>query len=91
MKSKTAVLIPAFNPDRKLVDLVGELKKTFSFIVVVNDGSTSGTDVFPSVAALGAEVLTHEVNRGKGAALKTGLAESYQPSVTAYSLPEARL
>ncbi len=68
------VLIPAYNPDGALAALVKELKTGFDRIVVVDDGSTTGREIFDEVARLGAEVLHHDVNRGKGAALKTGFA-----------------
>ncbi|MBR1870237.1 MAG: bifunctional glycosyltransferase family 2/GtrA family protein [Kiritimatiellae bacterium] len=74
MNENAIVLIPAYNPDEKLVGLVDALRKAFKTIVVVNDGSTKGVENFSKVAALGATLLAHEKNRGKGAALKTGIA-----------------
>lgn len=68
----TSVLIPAYNPDEKLLRLLDELQGKFSGIVVVDDGSTSGREMFEGARARGVRVLVHEVNRGKGAALKTG-------------------
>jgi len=56
------VLIPAYEPDGNLVDLVADLGH--HTIVVVDD----------RVRALGAEVITLAGNRGKGFALKTGFA-----------------
>lgn len=70
-----AVLIPAYKPDERLIALVDELReKGFTRIVAVDDGG--GAQFRPIFDALKgkAEVLVHEVNRGKGAALKTGLA-----------------
>jgi glycosyltransferase involved in cell wall biosynthesis len=66
------VLIPAYNPADELVLLVRELKNSFKRIVVVDDGSQTGLENFDKVVALGAELLRHDVNKGKGAALKTG-------------------
>ena len=71
---KVAVLVPAYNPDEKLLNLVANLKGEFGDILVVNDGSTEGVDVFSRIAECGVPVIVHEVNRGKGAALKTGFA-----------------
>lgn len=70
-----AVLIPAYKPDRRLNQLVDELLDAgFSRLVVVDDGGGEAyQDIFRDLAGK-AEVLTHEVNRGKGAALKTGIA-----------------
>ncbi len=73
-RDAVAILIPAYNPDRKLLALLDALKGRFSHIVAVNDGSTVGRDVFDGVRAQGVPVVVHETNRGKGAALKTGFA-----------------
>jgi putative flippase GtrA len=67
------VLIPAYEPDGALVDLVHDL--AHHTIVVVDDGSGPAyARIFAAVRALGAEVLTLPGNRGKGFALKTGFA-----------------
>ena len=68
------ILIPAYNPDEKLLALLPKLKERFEHIVLVNDGSTTGKEVFEKAAPLVDTVLVHEKNRGKGAALKTGFA-----------------
>lgn len=68
-----AVLIPAYEPDSQLIPLVKRLNEAGFAVVVVDDGS--GPDygeIFAGVKAY-AQVLTHEHNRGKGAALKTGM------------------
>ena len=66
------VLVPAYNPDRKLVELLDGLLPRFKSIVVVDDGSATGVEVFGEALSRGAKVLAHGCNRGKGAALKTG-------------------
>ncbi len=76
MSEKTCVIvIPALNPENKMIQLVQELKReAFDKIVIVNDGSAKEYDaVFAKAAELGATVLIHEVNRGKGQALKTAM------------------
>jgi glycosyltransferase involved in cell wall biosynthesis len=67
-----AVLIPAFNAECSIAELISRLRNTVGDvqIVVVNDGSTDKTHEV--AASLGAVVLRHEKNRGKGAALQTG-------------------
>ena len=68
------VLIPAFQPDGRLVALVDALLPRGP-VVVVDDGSDAAcAPVFAAVAARGAVVIAHPVNRGKGAALRTGFA-----------------
>ncbi len=68
------ILIPAYNPDEKLLALLPKLKEHFDRIVLVNDGSTKGLDVFEKAKPYVETILVHERNRGKGAALKTGFA-----------------
>jgi exopolysaccharide biosynthesis protein/putative flippase GtrA len=70
-----AVLIPALNPNDKLVDLVRELNQIgLANIVVIDDGSENSSQaVFDEVQTYGAKLYHHKHNRGKGAALKTGI------------------
>ena len=70
---KIAILIPAYNPDEELLALVRNLRTKFTHVLVIDDGSASG-DVFGHVESLGGMVLHHVANRGKGAALRTGMA-----------------
>ncbi len=68
------VVIPAYEPDEKLIHLVRALsEKEISPVVVVNDGSESDDygHIFDEVKKSGVVVLTHAVNMGKGRALKT--------------------
>ena len=75
-------LIPAFEPDLKLVNTARELCETGFEVVIVNDGSGCRYhEVFEEAAAYGA-VLSYRKNRGKGAVLKDGLRyirQRYQP------------
>lgn len=66
------VVIPAYQPDKRLLSLVSELKALTDYsIIIVNDGSdVSKAPIFEAVGEH-ALVLTHDVNRGKGRALKT--------------------
>lgn len=73
---KAVVLIPAFQPEEILVDLVLSLRPmSFEAIIVIDDGSgPAGRALFDRLAILPqVHVLRHAVNLGKGAALKTGL------------------
>jgi polyprenyl-phospho-N-acetylgalactosaminyl synthase len=65
------VVIPAFNESRCVGDVVRRVKGRYSNVVVVDDGSADDTGRIARDA--GARVLTHLINRGQGAALKTGI------------------
>ena len=66
-------LIPAYKPSEELVGIVRELSGRGFTVITVNDGSGSEYDGIFGEAAEYCTVLTHSVNCGKGAALKTGL------------------
>jgi putative flippase GtrA len=71
------VLVPAYEPDGRLVALVEALRSADPalHVLVVDDGSgPASRPVFDDVRALGCTVLVHAINRGKGAALRTGVA-----------------
>lgn len=70
------VLIPAYRPSRRLVEIVEQLISNFScYVVVVDDGSGAEfTSVFTECAALQrTAVIRNAINLGKGAALKNGI------------------
>jgi len=73
--SKISVVLPSLDPDEKLNAVIdGLLEYGFSNIILVNDGSKQeNLHYFTDAAAAHPEIhlLHHEVNRGKGAALKT--------------------
>jgi glycosyltransferase involved in cell wall biosynthesis len=71
---KIAVLIPAYRPAAALLDLVRALVH-MPAVIVVDDGSGPEFHrLFEQVAALpNVHLLRHGLNRGKGAALKTGI------------------
>ena len=72
--SKISVVLPSLDPDEKLVAVIdGLLEYGFSDIILVNDGSKpENLHYFEDAAAQHPEIhlLHHEVNKGKGAALK---------------------
>ena len=72
--SKISVVLPSLDPDEKLIAVVdGLLEHGFSDIILVNDGSKQeNLHYFTDLAAQHPEIhlLHHEVNKGKGAALK---------------------
>jgi glycosyltransferase involved in cell wall biosynthesis len=66
-----AVLIPAYQCAATIASVVADARRELEPVVVVDDGSDDGTA--DRARAAGAEVLRHPRNRGKGAALQTGL------------------
>lgn len=71
------VLIPAYEPDLRLVALVRRLRAAApdASLLVVDDGSGPAyASVFDVARDAGAHLVTWEHNRGKGAALKAGFA-----------------
>ena len=68
------ILIPAYKPDKAMLQLVDELAENKFDILIVDDGSGEAFAPLFEQAARKATVLHHDVNRGKGAALKTGIA-----------------
>ena len=66
------IVIPAYEPDEKLIALLDELKEKTDFrLIVVNDGSKPDKQPIFKEAEKRAVLLVHEVNKGKGAALRT--------------------
>ena len=71
---RVVVLIPAYKPDDRLIQLTRELKEEQLDVLLVDDGGQKPfAPIFEKCRALGAEIAVHAVNQGKGRALKTGL------------------
>jgi glycosyltransferase involved in cell wall biosynthesis len=70
--NRIAVIIPAYNAGTTIRELIERTSRFISRedIVVIDDGSRDRTS--QTARATGALVLRHEINRGKGEALKTG-------------------
>ncbi len=75
MTMKYVILIPAYNPDSRFVDFIDILKAECTHpVVVVDDGSKAECQAaFAHAEDAGFLVVHHEVNRGKGQAIRTGL------------------
>lgn len=69
------VLIPAYQPNEELIKLTEEfVAKTDFSLVVVNDGSAPEKDIIFKQLPKEVTVLKHDINKGKGRAMKTGMA-----------------
>ncbi len=75
-EKKVSVVVPAFNEEPAIGDLVRRIRKiNVEFeVVVVDDGSTDGTG--RAAAEAGATVVRHPYNVGNGASVKTGASRA---------------
>jgi glycosyltransferase involved in cell wall biosynthesis len=70
-KAKIAAVIPAYNEEKHIGDVVRRTRQQLDDVLVVDDGSQDKTA--DNARAAGAEVIVHAINRGKGETIKTGL------------------
>ena len=80
MQPDLTILMPVFNEratiEAAIADALGaELPVATRQLVIIDDGSTDGTREWLAAASLpdGVELVLHPANRGKGAAIRTGL------------------
>lgn len=84
--SKLSIIIPAYNEAKTIhlildkvaaVQLVHNIQKE---VIIVNDCSTDDTkaaiETYMSQSSLPIELYNHEVNKGKGAAINTGIGKA---------------
>ena len=76
MSERTLVVIPALNAERTVADVIRGCREVADEILVIDDGCSDRTAGVARDA--GAVVVSHDVNRGKGAALKTGFSYALQ-------------
>lgn len=66
------LIIPSYEPDKRLIKLIDSLKDYNDPIIIVNDGSSkSYNSIFDSLVNKNLIILKHNINKGKGRALKT--------------------
>jgi glycosyltransferase involved in cell wall biosynthesis len=69
----TAVIIPVYNHEQRIGEVIGQALKLGLPLLVIDDGSTDSTsEIIRQIP--GISVIRHPVNLGKGAALLTGFA-----------------
>lgn len=66
-----AAVIPAYQEEKHIADVVRRTKQQLDHVLVVDDGSSDRTS--ENAREAGAEVITHPKNLGKGETIKTGL------------------
>jgi glycosyltransferase involved in cell wall biosynthesis len=74
-----SVIVPVFNERSTVAELIRRIRAVELpvdiEVIVVDDGSSDGTDkVLTALSDSTVRVIDHEYNRGKGAAIRTGLA-----------------
>jgi glycosyltransferase involved in cell wall biosynthesis len=78
------LLIPAYNEARTIGQIASRARKIIDSVIVVDDGSQDNTAQIAQDS--GALVIKHQINRGKGAALRTGFQyvvdEGYDAVIT---------
>ena len=84
IRSQTAAVIPAYQDEKHIGDIVRRTRERLDYVLVIDDGSSDQTGQRAREA--GAEVITHDQNRGKGEAIKTGLGHLMTREITWVSL-----
>ncbi|MDQ2823825.1 MAG: glycosyltransferase family 2 protein [Verrucomicrobiota bacterium] len=75
-----AAVIPAYQEQKHIGDVVRRTRQRLDHVLVVDDGSRDKTTEHAREA--GAEVIIHPQNRGKGEAIKTGLRHWFDRQFT---------
>jgi glycosyltransferase involved in cell wall biosynthesis len=86
---RTAAVIPAYNEARSIGAVVGGVRHMVDRVFVVDDGSSD--DTARCARAAGADVAVHAKNRGKGTAVRTGLARVFDGDFSHVLLIDADL
>jgi len=72
-RTNVAALIPAYFEEAQIQAVARRTLAQLDHVLVLDDGSTDRTS--EEARKAGAEVIRHETNQGKGAAIKTGFRE----------------
>jgi len=72
---KLSVIIPVYNEAKTILEVIHRVKATAfkKEIIVVDDGSEDGTREILLNQNEGIDILLHETNQGKGAAIRTAI------------------
>jgi glycosyltransferase involved in cell wall biosynthesis len=76
-----SVIVPVYNERATVAEVIRRVRAVdlplVLNVIVVDDGSSDGTDkVLAAIEDSTVRVLTHDTNRGKGAAIRTGLSHA---------------
>lgn len=67
----TLIIMPAYNVEKEIHDLLLSMKKYRDHVLVVDDGSTDNT--FKIVTSLNYSIIRHRTNTGIASAIRTGI------------------
>ena len=71
-QKKIYIIIPAYNEEAVIESVIAEIRQSgYENLIIVDDGSSDNTQQVAKSAGIVA--LRHKINRGKGAATKTGI------------------
>jgi len=76
------VVVPLYNEESVIADVVSSLRSHFSTVICIDDGSSDNSAQVAEAA--GAEVISHPFNLGQGAALQTGIVWARSAPTTEY-------
>jgi glycosyltransferase involved in cell wall biosynthesis len=72
-----AVIVPAYNVERHIVDTINYIPPYVDHVIVVDDGSQDQTSqMVRQIERVGLHLIEHGRNRGVGAAIASGYAEA---------------
>ncbi len=84
---RAAAVIAAFHEADTVAAVVEGVRPLVARVIVVDDGSRDGTG--ENARAAGADVIVHDANRGKGSAVRSGLARVFEGGFTHVLLLDA--
>lgn len=76
------VIVPTYNNIGTVAKVITDIYKYCTHIIVVDDGSNDGTSDVLANLDIPVNVVSHKVNKGKGAALVTGFKEAKMQGYT---------
>ena len=82
-KNDILAVIPTYNNEKTLAQVIGDVRRYCTDVLVVNDGSTDSTPEI--IAGTGVEAISYAPNRGKGYALRRALRYAAEHGYTAFT------
>lgn len=74
MSMKFCCIIPAYNEEKRIGEVIAGVRQTIPDVIVIDDGSQDATAALAEKT--GSYVIRHGQNRGKGMALRTGISHA---------------